>query len=83
MASSGPSSVSNRPPLASETGGVEDRVFHTEEIGQLLLQLLMRITGAADEAYRGHPKPWLSMPDFAAAISSGGSPDPDSYWRRS
>ncbi|SPX45653.1 Uncharacterised protein [Klebsiella pneumoniae] len=39
-----------------ETGGVEDRVFHTEEIGQLLLQLLMRILGAADEAYRGHPE---------------------------
>ena len=39
-----------------EAGGVEDRVFHTEEIRQLLLQLLVRILGAADEAYRGHPE---------------------------
>ena len=39
-----------------KAGGVEDRVFHTEEIGQLLLQLLMRVLGTADEAHRGHPE---------------------------
>jgi hypothetical protein len=37
-----------------EAGGVEDGVFGAEEGGHLLLQLLVLILGAADEADRGH-----------------------------
>ena len=36
--------------------GVENRVFHTEEIRQFFLKLLMRVLGTADEAHRGHPE---------------------------
>ncbi|KAG1589101.1 hypothetical protein G6F46_014651 [Rhizopus delemar] len=37
-----------------EAGGIEDRVLLAEEVGALLLQLLVQILGATDEAHRGH-----------------------------
>ncbi|KAG1393372.1 hypothetical protein G6F59_014379 [Rhizopus arrhizus] len=37
-----------------EAGGIEDRVLLAEEVGDLLLQLLVQILGATDEAHRGH-----------------------------
>ena len=37
-----------------EAGGVEDGVLGAEELGDLLLELLMQVLAAADEADRGH-----------------------------
>src|SRR3546814_12532525 len=37
-----------------EAGGVEDRVFGAEELGDGAFQLLVQILGAADEAHRSH-----------------------------
>ena len=54
IASSSPSSVSNRPPLASKQERVEDRVLHAEEGGDPRLELLVLLLRAADEAHRGH-----------------------------
>ena len=34
-----------------EAGGVENRVFHSEEVRQLLLKLLVAVLGTADKAY--------------------------------
>ena len=39
-----------------EAGGVENRVFHSEEVRQLLLKLLVAVLGTADKAYGGHTK---------------------------
>ena len=54
IASSSPSSVSNRPPLASKQERVEDRVLHAEEGRDPRLELLVLLLRAADEAHRGH-----------------------------
>ena len=37
-----------------EAGGVQNRVFHSEEVRQLLLKLLVAVLGTADEAHGGH-----------------------------
>ncbi len=39
-------------------------------------------SGAADKRNDAIPKPWLSMPAFAALIAQGDSPALDSYWRK-
>ncbi|MNP50657.1 hypothetical protein D3C76_1449330 [compost metagenome] len=39
-----------------EAGGVQNRIFHTEEGGQLALQRLVAVLGAADETHGGHAK---------------------------
>src|SRR5690606_2935039 len=43
-----------QPAVGIEAGGVEDRVLGAEEIGDGLLELLVQVLGAADEAHRGH-----------------------------
>ena len=42
-----------------ETGGIQDGIFCAEELGNLLLQLLVEVLTAADEAYAGHAKATL------------------------
>ena len=37
-----------------EAGGVQNRVFHSEEVRQLLLKLLVAVLGTADKANGGH-----------------------------
>ena len=54
IASSAPSSGSNRPPLASKHGGEEDRVVLAEPARDPLLELAVQRLRAADEADRGH-----------------------------
>ena len=40
--------------VSVEAGGVQNRVFHSEEARQLLLKLLMAVLRTADKAYGGH-----------------------------
>jgi hypothetical protein len=54
IASFSSSSGSNRPPFASKHGGVEDRVLGAEEVRDGLLELLVQVLRAADEAHAGH-----------------------------
>jgi hypothetical protein len=52
-ASSSPSSVSKRPPLASKQA-VEDGVLHARESARAAFELLVLLLRAADEAHRRH-----------------------------
>ena len=40
-----------------KAGGVQNRIFHAQEISQLLLKLLVAVLRAADKAHGGHTKP--------------------------
>ena len=40
--------------VSIKAGGVENRIFHTEKIGQLLLKRFMAVLGPADKTHGGH-----------------------------
>ncbi|MNZ98990.1 hypothetical protein D3C78_1182970 [compost metagenome] len=42
--------------VSIKTGRVENRIFHAEEIGQLLLKHFVAVLRTTDKAHRGHPE---------------------------
>ncbi len=47
-----------------EAGGVQNRIFHTEKIGQLLLKRFVAVLGTADKAHGGHAEAVAVHPAF-------------------
>jgi hypothetical protein len=47
-----------------ETGGIQDRIFHTEELSEFLFKLLVAVLRTADKTYRGHAEAVAVHPRF-------------------